>query len=198
MQKKKPSPWSIATLGPEERPVGQTREAIFLTVYPATHPPTWIWIFLKQTYVSQFKSDFTDFWNATLYLPPQNFRHLGFRQPSWIFMKKSILARTIVKFQRKDQQLISSVALLSPACSFFFLSFGPGVLACATIFFYAFCFSSTLGKLPCVKICFPQSFGITRGNIFQKIFFLGNFYFLVGGPDSTIDLVCLFVCSIKF
>ena len=29
-------------------------------------------------------------------------------------------------------------------------------------FFYAFCFSSTSGKLSCVKICFPQYFGITR------------------------------------
>ena len=32
-------------------------------------------------------------------------------------------------------------------------------------FFYAFCFSSTSENLPCVKICFPQYFGITRRNI---------------------------------
>ena len=31
-------------------------------------------------------------------------------------------------------------------------------------FFYAFCFSPTSGKLPCLKICFPHYFGITRRN----------------------------------
>ena len=72
---------------------------------------------------------------------------------------------------------------------------GPDVLACATrgggrseaghcfhllffsfFFSYAFCFSATSRKLPCVKICFPQYFGITRrymqkkNNIFLVIF----------------------------
>ena len=65
------------------------------------------------------------------------------------------------------------------------LKIGPGVLACATcgggqsevgkffptfflflffffFFFSAFYFSPTSGNLPCVKICFPQYFGITR------------------------------------
>ena len=32
-------------------------------------------------------------------------------------------------------------------------------------FFSAFYFSPTSGNLPCVKICFPQYFGITRRNI---------------------------------
>ena len=79
----------------------------------------------------------------------------------------------------------------------FSLSFGPGVLACATrgggrseaghcfhllsffflfSFFYAFCFSPTSGNLPCVKICFPQYFGITRRYMQKKIFCLGNFF----------------------
>ena len=78
---------------------------------------------------------------------------------------------------------------------------GPGVLACATrgggrsaaghcfhlLFFffffffsssfsYAFCFSPTLGNLPCVKICFPQYFGITRRYMQKKNIFLGNFF----------------------
>ena len=65
--------------------------------------------------------------------------------------------------------------------------FGPGVLACAThgggrseaghcfhllfsffFFFSAFYFSPTSENLPCVKICFPQYFGITRRNIYKK------------------------------
>ena len=77
-------------------------------------------------------------------------------------------------------------------------SFGPGVLACATrgggrseaghcfhllfssfflflfsfFFFSAFYFSPTSGNLPCVKICFPQYFGITRRYMQKKnIFF---------------------------
>ena len=31
-------------------------------------------------------------------------------------------------------------------------------------------------SVPCVKICFPQYFGITRRYMQKKIFFLGNFY----------------------
>ena len=34
--------------------------------------------------------------------------------------------------------------------------------------FYAFCFSPTSGYLPCVKICFPQYFGITRRYMQKK------------------------------
>ena len=46
--------------------------------------------------------------------------------------------------------------------SFFFLSFS---------FSYAFCFSPTSGNLPCVKICFPQYFGITRRYMQNKYIF---------------------------
>ena len=42
-------------------------------------------------------------------------------------------------------------------------------------FTYAFCYSPALGNLPCVKICFPQYFGITRRYMQKKN--LGNFYF---------------------
>ena len=68
--------------------------------------------------------------------------------------------------------------------------FGPGVLACATrgggrseaghrfhllffllFFFSAFCFSPTSENLPCVKICFPQYFGITRRYMQKKNMF---------------------------
>ena len=42
-------------------------------------------------------------------------------------------------------------------------------------FFYAFCFSHTSGNVPCMTICFPQYFGITRRNIF--FFKLCDFYF---------------------
>ena len=38
-------------------------------------------------------------------------------------------------------------------------------------------FSSTSGKLPCVKICFPQYFGITRRYMQKKTFVFGKFYF---------------------
>ena len=54
---------------------------------------------------------------------------------------------------------------------FFLLLFSP------FFFSYAFCFSHTSGNLPCVKICFPQYFGITRRYIQKKIFFWGKFYF---------------------
>ena len=37
--------------------------------------------------------------------------------------------------------------------------------------FSAFYFSPTSGNLPCVKICFPQYFGITRRYMQKKIFF---------------------------
>ena len=38
-------------------------------------------------------------------------------------------------------------------------------------FFSAFYFSPTSGNLPCVKICFPQYFGITRRYMQKKYFF---------------------------
>ena len=53
--------------------------------------------------------------------------------------------------------------LFSP--TFFFFSF---------FFFSAFYFSPTSGNLPCVKICFPQYFCITRRYVQKKI---GNFDF---------------------
>ena len=80
--------------------------------------------------------------------------------------------------------------LFSP--TFFF--FGPGGLRAppvvadeaklAIVFTYifssfflsSFFFSLTSGKLPCMKICFPQYFGITRRNIFKHSFF-GNLNF---------------------
>ena len=45
-----------------------------------------------------------------------------------------------------------------------------------SLFFSAFFFSPTSGNLPCVKICFPQYFGITRRYMQKKKFFLGNFF----------------------
>ena len=56
----------------------------------------------------------------------------------------------------------AKLALVFPYFLFSFFSF----------FFYAFCFSSTSRNLPCVKICFPQYFGITR-RYMQKKTFLG-------------------------
>ena len=51
----------------------------------------------------------------------------------------------------------------------------PWSISLLLSFFYAFYFSPTSGNLPCMKICFPQYFGITRRymqkrNIFQVIF----------------------------
>ena len=88
------------------------------------------------------------------------------------------------------------VADESKAGHCFHLLFGPSVLACATrgggqseaghcfhqlfflfllllfFFFSAFYFSPTSGNLPCVKICFPQYFGINRRYMQKKnIFF---------------------------
>ena len=57
--------------------------------------------------------------------------------------------------------------LFSPTFFFFFhFSF----------FFSAFYFSPTSGNLPCVKICLPQYFGVTRRYMQKNIFFLGNFF----------------------
>ena len=36
---------------------------------------------------------------------------------------------------------------------------------------FVFCFCPTSGNLPCVKICFPQYFGITRRYMQKKYFF---------------------------
>ena len=55
--------------------------------------------------------------------------------------------------------------------TYFFLLFFPFFF-----FFSAFYFSPTSGNLPCVKICFPQYFGITRRYMQKKNFFLGNLY----------------------
>ena len=44
-------------------------------------------------------------------------------------------------------------------------------------FCYAFCFSPTSGNLPCVKICSPQYFGITRRYMQKKKIFLVIFIF---------------------
>ena len=56
-------------------------------------------------------------------------------------------------------------------------------------FFSAFYFSPTSGNLPCVKICFPQYFGITRRYMQKKIFFLGNFYFFY---EKKLIFACTF------
>ena len=56
--------------------------------------------------------------------------------------------------------VVADEAKLAISSSSFFFSF-----------FYAFFFSPTSGKLPCVKIGFPHYFGITRRNIYKKIFF---------------------------
>ena len=54
-------------------------------------------------------------------------------------------------------------------------------------FFYAFCFSPTLGNLPCVKICFPQYFGIPRRYMQKKKKFEEHFIFLrKKGDFSTV------------
>ena len=64
-------------------------------------------------------------------------------------------------------------------------------------FFYPFYFWTNSGKCPCLKICFPQYFGITRRNIFflnQVIFiilreiksaFFGNGQRSVAEPEPT-------------
>ena len=61
--------------------------------------------------------------------------------------------------------------LFSPTFFFLFLSF-------FFFFFSAFYFSPTLGNLPCVKISFPQYFGITR-RYMQKIFLFSNLSFFL-------------------
>ena len=53
--------------------------------------------------------------------------------------------------------------------SFFFLSF-----FFFFFFFSAFYFSPTSENLPCVKICFPQYFGITRRYMHKINIFLGK------------------------
>ena len=53
--------------------------------------------------------------------------------------------------------------LFSPTFFFFFL-----FLSFSFSFFSAFYFSPTSGNLPCVKICFPQYFGITRRYMQKK------------------------------
>ena len=63
--------------------------------------------------------------------------------------------------------------LFSPTFFFFFLF---------SFFFSAFYFAPTSGNLPCVKICFPQYFGITR-RYMQNDFFLGSFYFFYEKTD---------------
>ena len=62
--------------------------------------------------------------------------------------------------------VVADEAKLAIVFTYFFLSFS----------FYAFCFSPTSGNLPCVKICFPQYFGITRRYMQKKYIFLGNFF----------------------
>ena len=58
-----------------------------------------------------------------------------------------------------DEEKLAIVFTYFLLLSFFFFS-------------YAFYFSPTSGNLPCVKICFPQYFGITRRYMGKKIFFL--------------------------
>ena len=77
--------------------------------------------------------------------------------------------------------------------------FGPGGLRAPCVrssfslfsffFFSVFCFWPTSGNLPCVKICVPQYFGITRRYMQNKIFFLGNFYFL---REKKLIFACYF------
>ena len=62
-------------------------------------------------------------------------------------------------------QVVADEAKLAIVFTYFFLSF-----------YYAFCFSPTSGNLPCVKICFPQYFGITRRYMQQQQQKLGNFF----------------------
>ena len=55
------------------------------------------------------------------------------------------------------------------------LSWPPGPPLVPGVFFSVFCFWPTSVKLPRVKICFPQYFGITR-RYMQKKKILGNFF----------------------
>ena len=75
--------------------------------------------------------------------------------------------------------IVRSWCIMRIACRLHnFMYIGPGALACATrggrseaghcfhlLFFLSFFSSLFLGTLPCLKICFPQYFGITRRNI---------------------------------
>ena len=62
--------------------------------------------------------------------------------------------------------------ICSPVLSWNFFSTQPppnhNQTYISSFFFYAFCFSPTSWKILCLKICFPQYFGITRRNIYTK------------------------------
>ena len=76
----------------------------------------------------------------------------------YILIKQNILFRQIlVQVCLRAPPVVADKAKLAIVFTYFFLS--------SFFFFYAFCISPTSGKLPWLKICFSQYFGITRRNI---------------------------------
>ena len=65
----------------------------------------------------------------------------------------------------------------------------------AIVFTY-FCFSPTSGKLPSVKICFPQYFGITR-RYMQKKYLLGVNFIFLRKKGYFSDFFLLFTASVR-
>ena len=97
---------------------------------------------------------------AALRAPPE----VAFAMRSWPLLLPSFSLSSIVN--HPWWRMKRSWPLFSPTFFSFF-------------FFYAFCFSPTSGKLPRLKICFPQYFGITR-RYMQKIIIY--FFYQPCGP----------------
>ena len=91
----------------------------------------------------------------------------GARKHAWTksrFSRVFLLFMASVRSRSLDQPLVPGVLYfgLGVCTDHFYHWLRSLPLFFLFSFFYTFCFSPTSGNLPCVKICFPQYFGITR------------------------------------
>ena len=118
--------------------------------------PTFPW--LSPYFVILYWYFYTNYVNIPYHTIPQpQYSHYKNIQ-NWFWSRRACVRHTWWRTKR-------SWPLFSHTFFFFLLLF-------FFFFSYAFCFSPTSGNLPCVKICFPQYFGITRRYMQKKnIFF---------------------------
>ena len=93
-------------------------------------------------------------------------QQISCRQNSITFSCVFTIKQELVQTCLRAPHMVADKAMLAIVFTYFFLLF----LFSSFFFFFfsAFYFSPTSGNLPCVKICFPQYFGITRRYMQKK------------------------------
>ena len=104
--------------------------------------------------------------DADMYMGPINKYNIPiYHVQLCIWVKKVQLVQACLRAPPVVADEAKLAIVFSPTFFFFFL------FLFLSSFFSAFYFSPTSGNLPCVEICFPQYFGITRRYMQKKKYF---------------------------